>query len=114
MAKGGTGQQVDGPAKFNGPGQTRWTKQRESAEESEDGMDGEVSSESESDAGSGRESACESVGFVRRVWSGISSLYKHLLPSHDSCNSCGYQINDIILPVKRRLPRKRECMYVCM
>ena len=62
-------------------------RERESAEEADDGTDGEGSNESESDDCSDRESAGENVSVVRRFRGSKSSVYNHLLASPDCCNS---------------------------
>ena len=58
-----------------------------SAEEADDGTNGEGSSESESNDGSDRESAGENGSVVRRFRGSKSSVYNHLLASPDCCNS---------------------------
>ena len=60
---------------------------RESAEEADDGKDGEGINESESDDGSDGESAGENVSVVHRFRGSKSSVYNHLLASPDCCNS---------------------------
>ena len=56
---------------------------KESAEEVDDGTDGEGSNESESDDCSDRESASENVSVVRRFRGSKSSVYNHLLARPD-------------------------------
>ena len=60
---------------------------RESAEEADDGTDGEGSNESESDDCIDRESAGENVSVVHRFRGSKSSVYNPLLASLDCCNS---------------------------
>ena len=65
----------------------RDVRDRESAEEAEDGTDGEGSSESESNDGSDGESDGESVSVVRKFRGSKSSVYNHLVASPGCCNS---------------------------